>query len=350
MLRRVLHVLSDSERSGTSTAKIVASLHRHIPRSDFEISACFVGRHGPLVEDFAANKIPTRIISWKHPSRDFTGALRFAANAFASRFDLIHFHWGGPSLRRIGKTIGGAKAVLHLHSSIEENHPGRPVRIDTNNSDAVIAVSGAVAASSLHRITRVIYPGIELPSDSTRNEDHTLIGAALRLAPIKGVSHLLEAVAMLKKDFPSLRLEIAGDGPSRPVLEAEAETLGIGSDVNFQGWIDDLHECHSKWTMMIQPSLEDGLPLSVLEAMSAGVPVVASRIGGLPEIIEHGLTGMLVPPADPRALADAIAALLRDADLRKRFSTASTERARQHFSAQRMANETAELYRELLRD
>src|SRR6201999_3105635 len=100
----------------TSIARIVASLHRHIPRSEFDISACFVGQHGPLVEEFAGLGIPTRVIRWKHPSRDITGALRFAAFVSGSRFDVIHFHWGGPTLRRISKTVAGARVVLHLHS------------------------------------------------------------------------------------------------------------------------------------------------------------------------------------------------------------------------------------------
>jgi glycosyltransferase involved in cell wall biosynthesis len=274
--------------------------------------------------------------------------LRFATLVLTSRYDLIHFHWGGPALRRIGKTIGGAKIVFHLHSPIEESVSARPPKIDTRNSDAVIAVSRAVAARSSHQRTSVIYPGIEIPADTTRDEDPNLIGCALRLTPIKGVSHLLQAIALLKNDFPRLRLQIAGDGPSLPALEAESARFGVADSVDFLGWVHPLPDIRSKWALMVQPSLEDGLPLSVVEAMSEGLPVIGTTVGGLPEIIADGETGLLVPPADPPALASAIATLLRDTELRKRFGAASVARARKCFTAQRMADETAALYRELL--
>lgn len=345
---RVLHILGDSRQEGAAIARIVRSLHRHTPSSDFEISACFVGGDGPLSEEFKRERIPTRVIRWKHPSRDVFGALRLASFLAASRFDLLHFHWGGPSLRRIGKLVSGAKVVFHLHSAIEENLPSRPVEIPTHNVDAVIAVSQAVAASSKHPLTRVIYPGVEISEGTQRAEDVSLCGCASRLIPIKGVAYLLNAMARLKDEFPRLRLEIAGDGPFRAELESEAARLGISDRVKFLGWVKPWDQIRARWAVMVQPSLEEGLPLSILEAMADGIPVVASRVGGVPEVILEGATGRLVPAADPSALADAIRALLRDADLRRRLGAAGAQRVREHFSAQRMAEQTAALYKELL--
>lgn len=348
MRRRVLHVISDSGQSGTSIARIVASLHRHIPHSEFEICACFVGSDGPLCKEFSSIGMTTGVVSWKHPSRDLSGAMRLAAFLFSSKYDLIHFHWGGPSLRRLGRMVANAKVLFHLHSSIEENLPSRPAEISTRNADAVVAVSRAVAASSSHRRTSVIYPGIEVPADTIREEARDLCGCALRLTPVKGITYLLQATALLKKDFPAFCLEIAGDGPSRNALEAEAKLLGIADRVRFLGWVDSLPELRARWAMMVQPSLEDGFPLSVVEAMADGIPVVGSRVGGLPEIIADNETGLLVPSADAPALANAMARLIRDSDLRGRLGSASVARVRERFSAQRMADETAQLYRQLL--
>jgi glycosyltransferase involved in cell wall biosynthesis len=345
---RVLHVLWDSERAGTSIARIVASLHRHIPETDFEISACFVGRDGPLVSDFSGLGIPVRVIPWKHPSRDLAGAVRFATFLSRSRFDLIHFHWGGPKLRRMAKMIGGAKVVFHLHSSVEENRLGRPRRIPTHNSDAVIAVSKSIAASSKHPTTRVIYTGLDFSPLAPRAEDPNLCGCVARLTEVKGVFYLLQAAALLKKDFPSLRVEIAGDGPLRAELQSEADRLELNHQVKFLGWVNPLDQLRARWAVLVQPSLEEGLPLSLLEAMADGIPVVTSRVGGIPEVVCDGATGVLVPAADVNALAAAIRTLLKNATLRHRMGNEAARTVRERFSGQRMAEEIEALYLELL--
>src|SRR4051812_36664697 len=99
MKKRVCHVLGSSGHEGTGIAKIVASLHRHIDPERYETSACFVGGNGPLVENFVGRGIPIEVVTWKHPSRDVAGAVRLARYLRSERFDVIHFHWGGPTLR-----------------------------------------------------------------------------------------------------------------------------------------------------------------------------------------------------------------------------------------------------------
>jgi glycosyltransferase involved in cell wall biosynthesis len=345
---RVLHILGDSRREGTAIARIVQSLCRHTSHSDFELAACFVGADGPLNEEFKRCGIPTRVIAWKHPSRDILGTLRLASYLSSSHFDVLHFHWGGPRLRRIGKLASGAKVVFHLHSSIEETRDVRSADIPTHNSDAVIAVSKAVEASSKHPNTRVIYPGIEIPESVQRVEDPDLCGCATRLVPIKGVSHLLRAIALLKDRFPQLRLEVAGDGPARAELESEAAQLGISDRVKFLGWVDPWNQLRSRWAVMVHPSLQEGLPLSMLEAMADGTSIVASSVGGVPEVIFDGASGTLVPAADPAALASAISLLLKDPDRRNKLGTAAAQRVRESFSAKKMAAEISAVYRELL--
>jgi len=345
---RVLHILGDSRPEGTAIARIVRSLQQHMPSRDFEISACFVGSEGPLIAELTRAGIPTSVIPWKHPSRDFFGAIRFASFLATSHFDLLHFHWGGPNIRRVGKLVSGAKVVFHMHSLVEESRLERPREISTHNSDAVIAVSKAVAAGSKHPMTRVIYAGLEFNGAVVRTEDPSLCGCATRLTPVKGVSYLLKAMSFLKEDFPSLCLEIAGEGPLRADLESEAARLGLSDCVRFLGWMDPWDQLRARWAVMVQPSLQEGLPLSVLEAMGDGLPIVASCVGGVPEVFLDGETGILVPAADARALADAMRKLLTDADLRHKMGTAAARRACECFSAQRMAEETTALYRELL--
>jgi glycosyltransferase involved in cell wall biosynthesis len=345
---RILHILGDSSQEGTAIARIVQSLYRHMPREDFQIYACFVGRSGPLSEEFQRIGIPTHVVAWKHPSRDVAGAVRLASFLRSSRFDVLHFHWGGAKVRGLGKLVSGARVVLHLHSSTEAGRLERPQQISTRNSDAVIAVSKASAVNSKHPMTRVIYPGVEIPEAAQRAEDPNLCGCAVRLTPIKGIPYLLGAMSLLRNDLPDLRLEIAGDGPLRAELELEAARLGLADHVKFLGWVDPWDQLRLRWAVMVQPSLKEGLPLSVLEAMADGLPIVASSVGGVPEVVFSGQTGMLVPAGDPRALAEAVRTLLKNADLRQKLGAAAARTIRECFSAQRMADQIAVLYRELL--
>ena len=165
-----------------------------------------------------------------------------------------------------------------------------------------------------------------------------------RLDAQKGVGYLLEAVALA----PEAQFVLAGEGPERAALEAQAAALGIAERVTFLGFRTDIADLIAVCDLFVLPSLFEGLPLSVLEAMAAGRPVIATAIGGTDEAITSGETGLLVPPADPAALAGAIRALLADPPLAGRLAQAGRARAEAQFSAERMVREVTQVYRELL--
>src|SRR3954468_17829053 len=114
MPRRVCHILGSAGHEGTGIANIILALKRHTDPVNYEISACFVGEDGPLVQAFSDARIPTTRVKWKHPSRDITGALNLLNHLRTSRFDVVHFHWGGPSLRRLARFVTKSKVVFHL--------------------------------------------------------------------------------------------------------------------------------------------------------------------------------------------------------------------------------------------
>jgi glycosyltransferase involved in cell wall biosynthesis len=145
-----------------------------------------------------------------------------------------------------------------------------------------------------------------------------------------------------------VRAEIAGSGPSESALRDLVGSLGVAERVRFLGWQVDVDRLLASWDLLVIPSLEEGFPLSALEAMAAARPVVASRVGGLSELVVDGVTGRLVPPGDTEALVRCIAEMASD---RRRLSLMGDEgwkRVRGHFSAELMARRTVELYDRLL--
>lgn len=155
-----------------------------------------------------------------------------------------------------------------------------------------------------------------------------------RLAAVKGLPVLLEAVARLAKDRPGLMLIVAGDGPDRARLEAQARRLGITANVEFRGYQSQaqVRELLQKTDVFTMASFAEGVPVVLMEAMAAGVPVVATRIAGVPELVEDGVSGFLVPPGDAGAIADKVALLLDGADTRNRFGAAGRDKVEREFN------------------
>jgi glycosyltransferase involved in cell wall biosynthesis len=166
-----------------------------------------------------------------------------------------------------------------------------------------------------------------------------------RLDPQKGLGDLLEAAARV----PDASFVVAGDGPDRERLGETARSLGLHDRVCFLGHRDDVPDLLRSCDVFVLPSLYEGFPLSVLEAMAAGKPVIATAVGGTPEAVSDGETGFLVPPGDPSALAAAIRAVLSDPVLARRLGSAGRERACRTFSAAEMVRHVVRLYEDILK-
>jgi glycosyltransferase involved in cell wall biosynthesis len=142
-----------------------------------------------------------------------------------------------------------------------------------------------------------------------------------RLASVKGLPVLLEALAEIVKDRPDVKLTIAGDGPDRAALESMAARLNLTANVAFSGYRSQaqVRELLQQTDVFVLPSFAEGVPVVLMEAMAAGVPVVTTRIAGIPELVEDGVSGSLTSPGDAQNLRSAIVRLLEDPDLRRRF-------------------------------
>jgi glycosyltransferase involved in cell wall biosynthesis len=160
-----------------------------------------------------------------------------------------------------------------------------------------------------------------------------------RLAGVKGVPILLEALVRLRDEHPGIELVLAGDGPDRALLEAEAQRLGIADRVRFLGYqsSDKVRSLLQETDVFVLPSFAEGVPVVLMEAMASGVPVVSTRVAGVAELVDHGISGFVVPPGDVGELAGAIEALLADPELRTRFGAAGRRTIEREFDVRREA-------------
>jgi glycosyltransferase involved in cell wall biosynthesis len=175
-----------------------------------------------------------------------------------------------------------------------------------------------------------------------------VIGCTGRLSAQKGFSYLLRAVAQLRSRYPLLHVALAGDGPLAGSLSDEARALGIKDRVHFLGFQPDVQPVLDASDLFALPSLWEALPYSLLEAMAAELPVVATRVAGVPEVVVDGETGFLVPPSDPEALAVALHQLLDSPTLRQRMGHAGRRRVMTRFDETTMVNNTLRVCREMV--
>jgi glycosyltransferase involved in cell wall biosynthesis len=363
---RLLLLITLAEVGGAQT--YVASLLPALA-GRFEVTVAAHGE-GPLRE--AAAEAGVRFVNLEHvrrpinPWRDLAGLLELARLLRRERPDILH-----ASSSKAG-VLGRLAAAL----------VGIPVRIFTVHGWAFAAHSGFT--SMLYRwADRAIRPLTTVTVCVSENEraagvaagtcsaeDSVVIRNAVPLDGVPRTRHdrgipVLVSVGRLKapKDFATLlralaalpdlafKAVIVGEGPDRPALEAEIERLGIGDRVRLLGERRDVPELLGAADVFVLSSKSEGLPVSLLEAMVAGLPVVASRVGGVAELVEEGETGLLVAPGNPDELSAALERVLGDRELRRRLGAAGRERVERHFDLESFQRAHLDLYyRELTRE
>lgn len=178
--------------------------------------------------------------------------------------------------------------------------------------------------------------------------DALVAGVVGRLSPEKGHIHFLRALARARQTEPRLVGLLAGDGPGADMLRREADMLGLAHAVTFAGHVSRVARVYRALDVAVLPSLSEGMPNAALEAMLHGLPVVASHVGGVPEVVRDGETGLLVPPGDETQLAAALVALCADVERRKALGARGRERVLGHFAPHQRAERILGLYHELL--
>jgi glycosyltransferase involved in cell wall biosynthesis len=343
----VVHVLSTASVQGIAAARIVVVLARAVDPARYRLRAWFLDGPGPLVGVLMAAGVPARTVTFRG-GRDIGGAVRFVGALKADRPALVHLHVGGRSRVWLVRALTSARRVAHVHGDRAEDGAPIPLESLTRSAHAVIATSMAVARAVPGPAT-VVYPGTDVPDQvAPLLASRPTIGTVARLESIKGLPFLLQAAGALQRRYPDLRIELAGSGSCEPRLRLLASRLGLAESISFLGWRQDVDALHRSWQVFVQPSIYEGFGLAALEAMASGLPVVASATGGLPELVEDGVTGFLVPVGDVDTLTNRLGRLLEDEELRVRMGQAARDRAREHFSGAAMGAKIAQVYDRLL--
>jgi glycosyltransferase involved in cell wall biosynthesis len=291
---------------------------------------------------------------------------------------VVHTHTAkAGTLGRLAAKLARVPVVVHTyHGHVLHGYfpPGRTrvflaiERVLARGTDCLLAVSETVrrellglGVGSAARF-RVMPLGLDLDryaeAEARRGElcaelgfsrDVPVVAIVARLVPIKAHEVFLQAARRVLEAVPASRFLVVGDGERREALERQASELGLGASVHFLGWRRDLERIYADAWVVALTSRNEGSPVSLIEAMAAGRAVAATRVGGVPDLVQDGVTGRLVPPDAPDALAQAVVDLLRDPDLRRALGQAARARVLPAFAAARLVADVDALYAELLR-
>jgi len=362
---RVVELLATGSNGGAQ--EHVLNLVTRIDRERYDLSVCSLSA-GSAVRRLERAGIEVCIID----GRDDEAAIEeVAAHLAATRADVIHNHMyraeivGTQAAWRVAESARQRPYIVStVHSSRVRSDEDRAlVRRLTPKMDHLIAVSTSI----VHKIeleervgapVTLIYNGIDLdrydqqlPCCTLREEyglppEGPMVGVVARLEPEKGHPTLLDAWPAVLAELPTATLLIIGEGSRQEALEAQAAALGITASVVFTGRRDDVPAVTKALDVAVLPSYREAQGLTVLEAMALSRPVVASNVGGIPEMIEDGVTGLLVPPHEPPALAAAVIRLLRDHPLADTLGRAGHDLVHERFCVQLMARGVETIYDE----
>ena len=371
---RVLHVLSGGTVGGCE--QHVLALLSHLDRSRFEPwLACFEAEPdeaAPMLPLFKAAGV--RTVDLRATRRTDPAALwRFGSLLRRKSFDIVHAHSFRTELASVlwGKLFGLAPIVVRSVHNVDDFYTSPPYarlsKLSARGLDRIIAISDAVAdflrddgGMPPEKVERIYY-GIDpspfdpsIPPPSQRPEDDPLkrptLGVVARLAPQKGHRVLFDALGAVREVFPNILVRLVGheELSTSAELREYAEAQGVADLVRFEGFRADIPQVMADLDVFVLPSLWEGFGLVLVEAMAAGRPVVASAVGPIPEIVADGETGLLVPPGDPVALAEAIITLLRDPARAAAMGKAGRSRVEQELRLDAMVARTEALYTRLI--
>lgn len=373
-----MHVIATLDRAGAEGT--LARLCLRLNRAEFEPSVCCLTRGGGYESELRAAGVPVTVLG-KKGRYDVSTLWRLRALMRRDRPDIVHTWlftantWGRIAAWLARRPCGGQARVPVIIAS--ERAVDRWKNPFHRLADRRLAAASAAIVANCEAVKRFCVEDVGIPSkrvrvilngmnlrsfdlafshairdviaDANRGADRVRMGTVARLEPQKGIRFLIEAMELLQSSGVDAELWIVGDGPDRPELEAMVNASpDLRDSVKFLGQRDDVPALLGQMDMFVLPSLWEGLPNAVMEAMAARLPVVATSVDGTPELVNDGETGLLVPPKSPEALADAIAKLVADGALRQRMGQAGRRRIEQHFTEDRMIAETEALYRELI--
>jgi glycosyltransferase involved in cell wall biosynthesis len=338
-----------------------------LPSVGVETGVVAITRRGPVADELDAAGVPVHLVTGEPGPRDPAAFLRLVRLLQRVRPDVVHtFLIVAGIYGRLAAFAAGVPLVLSAEQNIYTRKARRHAMMEralAARTYRVIACCDVVGRYYQQQVgvprskIEVIYNAVRFGRRPQATDGETarfalklppealVLGTLGRLTEQKGQRVLLQAVAKLAGDVPSLVLFLAGTGPLRDELEAETSRLGIADRVRFLGLRRDRATLYAAMDIFVLPSHWEGLSLALVEAMGAGRAVVATRVGGNPEVVRDGRSGLLAPPADVDALAEALGTLAKDHALRASLGDAAFDEARSRFAIEQHVNQLAALYR-----
>ena len=366
---KVLHLVEKLEVGGLE--RIVACIAGNIDRNRYDIEVWCSSQAGPVADGLSRDGIKVRVLGI-NSCYSPRSVLKLAGLFKEHGPDILHTHtYFDNTLGRMAALGAGVPvAIVHVHSIYSGQYSPMNILVERLLSfftDKVICCSEAVKEFVLKgekiapsKVT-VILNGVDpapfirpLDRRSCRaslglGDGETVIITVAALTSRKGQRFFLQAMADIVKKHEDVRYLVVGGGPLGDALKAQAESLGIGCNVVFTGERGDVPDLLRISDIFVLPSsIVEGLPVSVIEAMAAGLPVVATKVGGVHEVVEDGMTGILVPPEDPGAIAKAVLSLLADRDKAGRMGDEGREVFLEKFSSRAMVAGVEALYQDLV--
>jgi len=357
---RVVHVIDHLRPGGAQ--HVLRDLVSSLDGNRYVVTVCCLGQIG-----YVATELGARGVNVEHLDVErrhiLSGIRRLAALLTDPAPSIIHTHLGAAKLMTrmaVGRLPSAPPVVVHEHSMNERTCRFPFVLLDRRQlrrTAATIAVSHHLAHWLIDRRTadrdklHVVHNGVDLDAFTARPvpSQPGVVGYIGRLAPEKGIDTLIDTVPAVIDRCPHARFVIAGAGPLRERLADRVTTMDVASHVRFAGEITDTASFLQEVDVLACPSRTETFGLGILEAMASGVPVVAARVGGIPEVVENSVTGVLVPPGDPVALATALCSVLDNPSRWAQLARAGRTRAETHFSLQKMVQSVETVYAETLR-
>jgi len=367
----VLHLVEDMRIGGLE--KVLASIVLHLDKNRFRPEVWCLAHGGEMAEELIRQGVTVRIL---HLTTYYNALniLRLAMLMRDKHFHILHTHgYYGSTFGRLSSLLAHVPIILtHVHSTYY-NYTKRNLIIEkmlSSFTDKIICVSRAVQSfvteteKFSEEKTCVLYNGVAWPTANVPPDDALLLKSRLgignqelvltvvaSLTTIKGHAILFQALHHLSPEVPPFKLMVVGDGPERYRLESLAKDLGIASRVIFTGARNDVPKLLMISDIFILPSIErEGLSMGIIEAMAAGLPVISTWVGGIPEVVENGTSGLLVEPKNILALADALCILMRDRDLREQMGKVGKDVYLKHFTLKNMMDNLETLYERLVRE
>lgn len=366
---KIMQITHDLNYGGLQ--KLVVDISKNLDKSRYQVSVCTLRESGSLEEELVMSGIKVIKLPSAKNGADYLSFWKLSSILREERPDIIHTHNTQPFIE------GGIAAILakipvHVHTDHGRQFPDKKRYmfaewVFSHFANQMVAVSENLKEdiSKYEGIRtdkiKVILNGIDgnkyknkIDKNKKRkelnidNRNNPILGFVGRLSPEKGLIYLIKAMKLLVKEFPNILLLIVGEGALLEELKRETKALGMEQNIRFIGPRSDINEILGILDIFVLPSLREGLPLVLLEAAAASLPIVATDVGGNRQVVKHGTNGLLVKHGDATSLYNAIKKMIMDEAMRKEFGCKSFDLFINNFTIETMIKKYEDIYQDCL--